>query len=354
MVDEARDWHEKRGFSHFILKAMVFVGLLTWAGCPLALPDTVKTVDGSILHGAVTSLLDGKLVLKTEFAGEIIIPLDKVVELETAEVMPIHLSDGTVIPGTIQPSTPGRLEVIRAEDQTRVPVVPSQIAAINPPPPPPVKWHGSLIGDLAITDGNSQTKGIGVAGEMSRRTAEDRITLKGGYFYSEDKGEGTRDDQFISGKYDYFFTEKLFGYLNTRLDRDAIKDLELRTTGGAGLGYQFLETDIYDLFGEAGISYVNEDFSNDPDDQAYAAARFALGFGWWIVKDIVRFEENAEFLLSVEDTNDWLGISETSLIWKWTDQWSSRAGIRFEYDNTPATGFERADTKYMLGIGYTF
>lgn len=94
--------------------------------------------------------------------------------------------------------------------------------------------------------------------------------------------------------------------MNTRLDRDASKDLELRSTGGAEFGYQFWETDIIDLFGKAGISYVNENFTNSPD-QASAAGRAALGFGWWIVKDIVRFEENAEILVSVEDANDWLG-----------------------------------------------
>ena len=90
-----------------------------------------------------------------------------------------------------------------------------------------------------------------------------RITLKGGYFYQKDDDETTRDDQYILGKYDYFFTEKLFGYLNTRLDRDSMKELKLRTTGGAGLGYQFLETDIYNLYAEGGISYVNEDFKQD-------------------------------------------------------------------------------------------
>lgn len=354
MARKLSSYDGKRGLEISVLRVMAIIGLTVWTVCPCAFPDTVKTLDGSVLKGTVTSLVAGKLVLKTDFAGEITIPLEKVATLETTEVMPVHLDDGSVITGTIQPSAPDKMEVIRAEDQTRMTVVPAQITAINPPPPPPVVWHGSLVGDLSITDGNSQTKGIGVAGEMYRRTADDRITLKGGYFYTEDKGEGTRDDQFLSGKYDYFFNEKLFGYLNTRLDRDAIKDLELRSTGGAGLGYQFLETDIFDLFGEAGISYVNEDFSNDADDQAYAAARAALGFGWWIVKDVVRFEENAEVLVSVEDANDWLGISDTSLIWKWTDHWSSRAGVRFEYDNTPATGRERADTKYLLGIGYTF
>ena len=189
---------------------------------------------------------------------------------------------------------------------------------------------------------------------MNKRAEDDRIGLRAGYFYTEDDGKGTRDDQFLFGKYDYFFSKQLFAYLTSRLDRDAIRDLNLRTTGGAGAGYQFIENDTLDLFGEMGLSYVNEDFVNDFDDQSYVAGRVAGHFGWWILKDRLRFTEDLEVLLGIEDVDDWFAISESALTWKWTEQWSANAGIRFEYDNTPATGFDRADTKYTVGIGYSF
>lgn len=316
--------------------------------------DMIRTTDGSTLLGTVAKLVDGKIYLETRFAGSIAIPIDQVVEMQTDAPMPIHLDDGSVIQGTIQVTQPETMEIERAEDQTTFPVVPGRITAINPPPPELPKWKGKVVGSLSVTSGNSDTMGVGLTAEAVRRAEADRITLRGGYFYQKDGSRSTRDDQYIAGKYDYYFTDKLFGYLNTRLDRDAIKELELRSTGGAGLGYQFLENDIHTLFTEAGLSYVSEDYRNNDDDQTYAAGRFAGNFTWWIVKEKLLFTQGVEVLLSVEDVEDFIGISETGLNWYLTNRWYFNAGIRYEYDNTPAEGQERTDTKYLVGLGYEF
>lgn len=324
---------------------------------PTIFADKVSLKDGSVIMGDVLQMVDGSILIHTSFAGDISFPIDEVAAIETVEAKPIHLSDGSVIQGMIEMKDSDQMEVVRLQGETGFKIDASEIQAINPPPPPPPekpKWEGDIIGNLSITSGNSETKGVGVSANLRRRTEDDRINLRAGYFYAEDDGEGTRDDQFIFGKYDYFFTDKLFGYLTSRLDRDVIRDLDLRMTGGAGLGYQFLENDIHNLFGEAGLSYVNEDFGSDADDQSYVAGRIALHYGWWIIPDRLQFTEDAEVYLGIEDLDDWFAISETALMWKWTERWSANAGIRYEYDNTPATGYKRADTKYTVGIGYSF
>ncbi len=334
--------------------------ILACAICAISFADTIQTKDGSVIVGEVIHLDQGKVTIKTQFAGELTIPWDQVASIETEQTKPIHLSDGSVIVGTVSKTDTDALEVKRETSQTVFSVNAADIAAIDPPPPPapptptPIQWHGSIVGSLSITEGNTDTKGAGVSADLNRRRDDDRITLKGGYYYTENDSDATRDDQFLSGKYDYFFTKKLFGYLNSRLDRDEIKDLRLRSTGGLGLGYQWIETEIYNFFGEGGLSYVNEDFKLDVDDETYAAGRAAYHFDWWLIKDLLQFNHNTEFLLGFEDTEDWLAISDGSLMWKWTDRWSFNAGVRFEYDNTPATGRKSADWKYNVGVGYSF
>lgn len=334
---------------------MLIAGLWVFALCHGTVwADTVAMKDGSTVIGAVKKFTDGKLVVETGFAGEIEIAWDQVERLDTETVLPIHLQDGSVIEGTVRSAGPALMELNRAEGGAVVPVTKDEIVSLNPPPPPPVVWRGTVVGNLSVAGGNTDEQAYGLSADLHRRTAADRIDLSAGYFYSERDGEASRDDQFIAGKYDYFFNQKLFGYLNSRLDRDEIKDLRLRTTGGGGLGYQFIENDIHNLFAEGGVSYVNEDFELDIDDETYVAGRLAGHFGWWIMKDRLLFEEDLEFLLSVEDTEDWIGISDTRLTWKWTDQWSMNGSVRFEYDNTPATGKKEEDVKYILGIGYSF
>lgn len=331
---------------------LVIGALLIASGVSFA--DKVCLKDGSIVNGEVLKVVDGKVTVKTTFAGEISFPIAEVVNIETAQSMPVHLKDGSIINGTIEMKSPDKIEVVRKAGEAGVPIDASELAAVNPPPPEKPKWKGAIVGNLGVTSGNSETTNVGVTADLNKRAEDDRINLRGGYFYSKDDGKGTRDDQFLLGKYDYFFSEKWFGYLTSRLDRDVIRDLNLRTTGGAGMGYQFIEDPIYNLFGEAGISYVNEDYGTDADDSNYVAGRLAGHFGWWIIKDKLEFKEDVEVLLGIEDVNDWFAISETGLAWKWNAHWTANAGVRYEYDNTPATGYERADTKYLVGLGYSF
>ncbi len=319
-----------------------------------AYTDRIDLSDGSVINGEVLRIVDGKVTVKTTFAGEISFSLSDVSRIVTEQAKPVHLNDGSIIRGTIEMKEPSKIELTRKEGEAGIVIDATEVTSLNPPPPEKPKWKGQIVGNLAIASGNSETKGIGVSADMTKRTDDDRINLRAGYYYSEDNGRGSRDDQLIFGKYDYFFNKQLFGYLTSRLDRDVIRDLELRTTGGAGLGYQFLEDPIYNLFGEMGLSYVNEDFSQDADDQNYVAGRAALHYGWWILKERLEFTEDIEIFLGIEDIDDWFAISESGLSWKVNKRWSANASIRYEYDNTPATNFERSDTKYLLGIGYSF
>lgn len=334
--------------------AWLLIGLAILMASGVSFADKVCLKDGSIVNGQVLKVVDGKVTVKTSFAGEITFPITEVVNIETAQVMPVHLKDGSVINGTIEMKSPEKIEVVRKTGEAGIPIDASEVASVNPPPPEKPKWKGGIVGNLGITSGNSETTSIGVSADITKRAEDDRINLRGGYYYSKDDDEGIRDDQLLLGKYDYFFSKEWFGYLTSRLDRDVIRDLNLRTTGGAGMGYQFLEDPILNLFGEAGISYVNEDYGSDDDDKNYVAGRLATHFGWWIIKDRLEFKEDIEILLGIEDINDWFAISESGLAWKWNSHWSANAGIRYEYDNTPSTGYDCADTKYLVGVGYSF
>lgn len=211
------------------------ISLALMAFVAASFADTVTTKGGSVLQGTVEKVTDGKVQLKTAYAGSITIALDQVVKMETAETMPVHLKDGSVIVGTFQPAPTG-LNLSRAADQSQIPVAIGDIASVNPPAKPPVKWTGSVVGNVAITDGNTRNKGAGLSADAIRRAEIDRITFRGGYFYSENQGVKTRDDLFLSGKYDYFLGKKVYAYGTSRLDRDTIKSLTLRTTVGGGLG----------------------------------------------------------------------------------------------------------------------
>lgn len=334
----------------FLTLALPFIFLIAHA-------DQVALKDGSVIVGSVDFLKEGTVTVETSFAGTIEIPWDQIQSVETAEDKPIHLDDGSVIQGTIVRQDDGSLEVVRGKGRSSFEIGVDEIVAIDPPAPPepkPPKWKGKVVGSMTLNQGNTELLNSGITLDMSRRGRVDRYTFKAAYYYAEDESESTRDEQNLSGKYDYFFNERLYAYFNSRFDRDAIKELDLRTSAGLGAGYQLLETDIYNLFGEAGLSYVNEDYEADSDDQDYIAGRLASHFDWWIIEERLQLSNNIELLTGIQDLNDWLLIADLMLSYNWTEQWSLNGGVRLDYDNTPAVGQEREDIEYILGVGYTF
>ena len=346
---------ERTHISYISMPACLSILMLAWS--TPALSDTVRTRDGSVLQGKVSHMTDGKVQMTTSFAGEIEIAWEEIVSIETGDALPIHLDDGSVIQGTLQSGKPGTVDVVRESGEARFSTPLNRIVQVNPPPPPtpdPVKWQSKITGSASESSSDTDVSAVGITAEGTRRTEADRITLKGGYYTSETDGDTKRDDQFVSGKYDYFITKQYFSYLNARMDRDKVKDIDLRLLLGMGLGYQFVETDPLNIFGEMGGSYVNENFETSSDDESYAALRSAYHVDWWLIEDRLRLAQDAELLLGLEDTDDWLAITTSSLSWKWTERWSSEASIRYDYDNTPAEGRDKDDFAYMVGFGLSF
>lgn len=331
--------------------------LFALAAVPLisivAVGDEIKTTDGSVIYGEVVALTGGKLTFKTAFAGDIVIPWEQVAEIRTEKPLPIHMGEEGVLTATLRSPEAGRAEVISASEVVSGTVDLTRITDINPPPPPPVAWHGSVVVAYTQSTGNTENITGLLRADANRRTERDRLTFGALWNYKEDENELTERNAYFLGKYDYFITKRLFGYGNLRLETDEFKDLTLRTIVGAGLGYQFVETERANFFGEGGISYINENY-DEAEDESFAAGRLAYSLRYWLIQDKLRFLHDLEWLVSFENSSDWLLNTDTGLRLKISDRWSANASVLFSYDNEPAPGTEEEDTIYALGLAYEF
>ena len=101
----------------------------------------------------------------------------------------------------------------------------------------PVRWHGSASLGFSLTRGNSEAENFAVSVNLLRRSEQDRITFDGGYLFGRttdpDTDEHTMSDNrwFLGLKYDYYFTEKLYGYGAFRVEQDHV----CRAQGRGGL-----------------------------------------------------------------------------------------------------------------------
>lgn len=314
--------------------------------------DEVELKDGSKIIGTIVDMNDDSLAIEGGSAGEISIPFSNVRSIRTDTVHTIVLEDGTTVTGRFTLTDTGNPNISGEGGSTEVDY--GRIAVINPAPEAEKKkWSGAVTLSGKIVDGNSQTKSATANLDMTRRGEDDRFNVRADWNYAEDDGDVSQRNAKGRAKYDYFFTEHLFGYVNGSLEGDEFADLNLRSTIGVGAGYQFIETDTYKYFEEAGLSYVDEDFDM-AEDGDFTAARFSGKFDWVIRPDKITFFHFHEVLWDLDDTDDVLVDTQTGVRLTVIANFFASFQVNYKWDNVPAAGAERKDTEYLVGLGYSF
>jgi putative salt-induced outer membrane protein YdiY len=310
--------------------------------------DEVTLKDGSRIVGEVVGMKDGVLIMKPAFSAtqSLDIGWGDVTDLKLSKPLPFQLEDGTQVVGVPEGIREGSI------------YVKSAVKSINAKP---VAYTGLLAAGLSISDGNTNNKTGSLLGEFIARANRFRLTLRGAYNYAEDDEGLTVRNGKASIKVDYFITKRFYWYANALFEYDAFQDLDLRTALGTGPGYQFIDKGDFEaeslremqLYVEAGIAYVNENFDDAPDND-YISGRWALRFDWPFLPKRIAFFHFHEGYPSLEDAEDLYITTETGLRFTIWDNFVASAQVNWKWDNTPAAGFERDDTLYLFTIGYSF
>ncbi len=333
--------------SFFFVGSFAMALLLICAGQLFA--DEILLENGDRLTGTVLKLEGGKLTLKTDYAGEIQIPVEKIKKLVTDNPVEVHLDTGEVIKGKVKTVEEGKLEVEPSPDRTAATVELNKVASINPPP---VKWHGGVnVGALAMS-GNTTRKSASVGAEATRKTDDDRFSLRFLFNYAEDSGNVSARNTYGALKYDYFFTKKFYTYLAVDMLNDHFQDLNLRATAGPGVGYQIWDDPVKSLAVEGGIGYRWEDHIANPDKQ-YAMARLAADFRYQIFK-LLTFTEYFVLYPNLERGGQYTFRNEAALISPLGSGWALRLAEIWQRNSDPYPGIKKDDNTWILSLQYSF
>lgn len=328
-------------------------GLLAALGLAApALADTVWLTNGDRLTGSVVSKTDGTLVLATSYAGELSLSWDQISRIESDQPVTLLLKDDTRISGRLIQSDDGSLRIRAGEILESAPIALEQVSFINPPAIEngETVLSGSINVGINVAKGNTDTEQAHLDAEMVARSKDNRFTLGGTYNRSADNGVETESNTTGYGKYDHFLTEQWYMYSNALFARDKFKDLKLRTSLGVGTGYQFWETAETSFSVEGGINYFNEDFYTAPDE-SYPAARWSMKYTRKLYQALQLFHNN-EGYIGLENTNDVLILTETGVKAPLADNLTGSVQFDYDWDNTPASGNEKEDSRYIIKVGY--
>ncbi len=314
--------------------------------------DEILLQDGSRIVGRIVAMEEGVLQIETQSAGKVAIEFQDVKGLTSATRHDFVLADGSKLVG-VPVWDPALGFRVATEVSGVLPVDLGKVAAIDPPPKKAVSQKGSIVLNGRVTDGNTRIKGVGAIGDYEARTDLQRFTLRGDWSYAEERGNLIARNASGAIKYDIFFTKRFFGFTNATFRGDDFADLNLRTTLGAGVGYQFVDRKQLTYYEETGISFFDEDFDNAPDDR-YAASRVSGKLDWTVIADRLAFFHFHELFFGFEDQDDVYAETKNGLRLTIVANFFASLQVNYRWDNTPAPGNQRGDTEYLWGIGYSF
>ena len=263
---------------HRLLYLTLLITILWAASAPA---DEVYMTNGDRFSGTIVRLTNGKLVLKSDAAGQVTLNQGDIQSLSSVAALEILLKDGTVLNQSVQVAEAGQFAIGTGTTLQAQIFQVTDIAAINKPKP---KWTGSLSAGFTATSGNTSTEAINASVSVARRSEKDRTTAGADYAKGKQEDPDTGDDITTEdwwrakAQYDYFFSKKFFGFLNGSYEKDGIADLDRRVVVGGGGGYQWIESDRTNFSSSLGLASLYEKFDNDTDSNSELSAQAGYNF----------------------------------------------------------------------------
>lgn len=327
----------------------LFFCLLLLLGPAAGWADEVHLKNGDRLTGEIVNMEDGVLTLRTEYSGEIKINWSEVLSLASDKPMAIQVP-GQGNGGVGDFFTGGRI-VIQAKELGPGGTIPlSDVSAINVGP---IQYRGTVTIGGNSTQGNTETTAINAGGRLLMRADRQRLTLEAKYNYGEAGDTVTARNSWGSLKYDFFLSKKVFLNASGLLEKDTFQRLNLRTTLGAGLGYQFLDTRRTTLSGELGAAYVNEHYTNAPSMQT-PSSRWGVRWEYAVIPDRIRLFHRHEGFYDLNTGNAMRVIAEQGVRVTLYKNLFFNLEYDLRYNTQPAPGRLKTDEAFIFGVGYEF
>ncbi|MEZ6015758.1 MAG: DUF481 domain-containing protein [Planctomycetota bacterium] len=272
-------------------------------------------------------------------------------------LIPLVLGSGLVA-ATLTPEFAPLSSSATTALSTAAPV--AQVSAPARPEADTDGWDGQFNVSASKTEGNTSFETYTVSVNAEQVVDIHRHNIDAVWLMSKDnQAASNRARRSVYGqyKYDQFFAQKTYFWVNARAESDqpsdpALTKLDLRWTVGGGLGHQFRDDAEWKINAEAGLAYFKEKYDGGLE-QDYLAARVA----WDVLfhaSETTSLGHTGELYPSLETSDDMYGRADTFVDVKLSERMNARAQWILTWDNTPAPGRERSDNLYLLSIGWTF
>jgi putative salt-induced outer membrane protein YdiY len=298
--------------------------------------------DGSLLKGTISKVHNGKIILKTTYAGTLSINQAEVESYSTLNLVNVKKADDIVFQ-----------EIITHEKNTDVKTMWSEG---HDPDIFQNKWIKKVWFAFRNTDGNTDERNLNIGFDLTWLHEFDTFKIYGKWSDEESNGRQTTDEWITGLDYEQRFKDsKSSWYTRAEYERDKINDIKLAQTYAAGYGHYFIDEGSTSLRGRAGLQYRMDDFYNDEDKDSIGLD-FGLNFKTDLSKKIKWFSDVVYTPAFEDPEGDYKISHESGISMPLDSAWDMylKAGIEHDYNSLPSEGKKHLDTEYFLRLEIEF
>ncbi len=250
--------------------------LLALLTLSLAAPasDRIELTDGSVVVGKLISAEGGKLKVETSFAGTIEIVQAQVKNFSTDDAVNVSLASGSTVLGKVETSD-GGIKIVAADGQMLSTA--DKVAAVwrQGADSPEIrrlkaeadarkrKWAFEASVAMAGRTGVEEKFGAKVGFKATLASAQDKLIFDAEAEKARENGVDTANRQYGSVDYSAFFDPKNGWYVRTSIEKDTIKQLDLRSSTSFGLARKLIKNEHQDLEFRVGVNYLYENYTDN-------------------------------------------------------------------------------------------
>ena len=206
-------------------------------------------------------------------------------------------------------------------------------------------WRGSLALTASATSGNTDNGELSLAGRLTYGVGDWNHLF--GFAGEFARTGSVSTEEKIYGVYEAnrYFSETLYGFGTGRYQYDAFATNQHDAFLGVGLGYRIINDDnmTWRVQAGPGVRYVKDNTGVDTTEfSGIASSRFYYAFS-----DTVSLTNDTDVLGS---NSNIIATNDLGLNFKVTDNVSTRASYRTEYNSDPLPGFEKFDNTIGMSL----
>lgn len=323
-----------------------YAAFLMVAGSVVA--DVIETKSGARLVGTITKVEGSTVFLSTNYAGTVPVKKSEIVSLQTDQVRFVHLADGKILSGTVEPSAYGQVKVVGVGETLNTPI--SQIAELWAPSTKDVakpQWHYEAAGDLAGKSGNREQFSTVLSARAKRVGVHDNLQFYAGYRL-QTTNQVTSADQFKIG-FDYAdnYSGRKSWYVRDESGFDRVKRIDLYSLAASGAGYDFVKNQRQKLTGRSGLSFRYESYE-DPLTPPIQSFGLDLGVHHEITFSDSKLVNDLTFVPAFSELANYHAIQESYFEMPLSmSGWKLRLGVSNDYTSLPGANVKKLDTTYF-------